>query len=382
MPLSSRRAFLALALAGTASGAAAALGACTPSSTAPPSSSAPPSSGPPAPGPAPSPSAAPALRVTGTVAGGLDTPWSIAFLPGGSALVSERGTGRILHVPAGGGAPREAGRIAVRTDTSEGGLLGLELSPTFAEDATVFAYCTAGSGNRVVALRWDGTSLGGERVLVDGIPAGTFHNGGRIKVGPDGLLYIGTGDATRQPNSQDLGSLGGKVLRVALDGSPAPGNPFGTRVYTYGHRNVQGLAWDSGGRLWASELGPDRDDELNLLTPGAQYGWPAVTGARSANGSVPAVHVWPNTADASPSALAIVDDAAYVACLRGERLWRLPLPAPGSPVPTGGTLPGAAEYFRGQYGRLRDVVRVPGRRELWIATNEGTSSRILAVAIP
>jgi glucose/arabinose dehydrogenase len=381
MGLTSRRAFLGLALAGTASGAAAALGACTPSSTAPPSSAATASSAAGSPAPGTASGAAPAPRVTGTVAGGLDTPWSIVFLPGGSALVSERGTGRILEVPAGGGAAREAGRIDVRTDTSEGGLLGLELSPKFATDATVFAYCTAGPGNRVVALHWDGRSVGGARVLVDGIPAGTFHNGGRIKVGPDGMLYIGTGDATRQSNSQDLGSLGGKVLRVALDGSPAPGNPFGTRVYTYGHRNVQGLAWDSASRLWASELGPDRDDELNLLAPGAQYGWPAVTGARSVNGSVPAVHVWPNTADASPSALAIADDVAYVACLRGQRLWRLPLPAPGSPVPGGGTLPGAAEYFRGQYGRLRDVVRVPGRRELWMATNEGTGSRILAVAI-
>jgi glucose/arabinose dehydrogenase len=326
--------------------------------------------------------------VLGTVAGGLDTPWAIAFLPGGSALVSERGSGRILEVPAGGGTPREAGRISVRTDTSEGGLLGLELSPSFAEDSTLFAYYTAAGGNRVVALRWDGRAAGGERVLVDGIPVGTFHNGGRIKVGPDRLLYIGTGDATHQANSQDLNSLGGKVLRVSLDGSPAPGNPFGSRVYTYGHRNVQGLAWDSGGRLWASELGPDRDDELNLLTPGAQYGWPDVTGARSVNGSVPAVHVWPNTADASPSALAIVDDVAYVACLHGERLWRLPLPAPGAPVPGGGTLPGAAEYFRGQYGRLRDVVPVPedarggaGGARLWVATNEGSASRILALAV-
>lgn len=369
-----RRAFLALTVAGAASGAAAALAACTPSSSPRPSTAASTA--------APTPGAASAPTVAATVTDGLDTPWSIAFLPGGSALVSERGTGRILEVPAGGGTPREAGRIAVRTDTSEGGLLGLELSPRFADDSTVFAYYTAAGGNRVVALRWDGRSVGGERVLVDGIPAGTFHNGGRIKVGPDGLLYIGTGDATRQPNAQDLGSLGGKVLRVALDGSPALGNPFGTRVYTYGRRNVQGLAWDSGGRLWASELGPDRDDELNLLTPGGQYGWPTVTGARSVNGSIPAVHVWPNTADASPSALAIADDIAYVACLRGERLWRLPLPAPGAPVPGGGTLPGAAEYFRGQYGRLRDVVRVPGRRELWIATNEGTDSRILAVAIP
>ncbi|GAB3278967.1 PQQ-dependent sugar dehydrogenase [Sinomonas notoginsengisoli] len=373
-PLLPRRSFLALAMAGTTAGAAAALAGCT-ASSAPPDATAPSSvsgaSGGPGSGP----------RVVATVAEELDTPWSIALLPGGSALVSERGTGRIVEVAAGGGAPREAGRVSVRTNTSEGGLLGLELSPRFAEDSTVFAYYTASGGNRVVSLRWDGRNLGGERVLVDGIAAAAIHNGGRIKVGPDGLLYIGTGDATRQSSAQDRGSLNGKVLRVAPDGAAAPGNPFGTRVYTLGHRNVQGLAWDSGGRLWASELGPDRDDELNLLTAGSQYGWPDVTGTRSANGSVPAVHVWPSTADASPSALAIADDVAYVACLRGERLWRVPLPAPGAPVPAGGTLPGAGEFFRSQYGRLRDVVRVPGKRELWIATNEGANSRILAVAI-
>ncbi|BCT77352.1 hypothetical protein SCMU_31940 [Sinomonas cyclohexanicum] len=370
------RGSLALLWVSTTAGAAAALGGCTASSAPRDATSAPASAGPSlGPGPAQGP------RVTGTVADGLDTPWSIAFLPDGTALISERGTGRILEIPSAGGAPREVARIAVRTDTSEGGLLGLAPSPRFAEDGMLFAYYTGAGGNRVAALHWDGRALGGERVLVDGIPAAAIHNGGRIKVGPDGLLYIGTGDATRQAAAQDRGSLSGKVLRVGLDGAPAPGNPFGTRVYTYGHRNVQGLAWDSGGRLWASELGPDRDDELNLLMPGSQYGWPDVTGARSANGSVPAVHVWPSTADASPSALAIVDDVAYVACLRGERLWRIPLPAPGKPVPAGGTLPGAAEFFRGQYGRLRDVVQVPGKRELWLATNEGTQSRILAVTI-
>jgi glucose/arabinose dehydrogenase len=372
MPAIPRRSFLALLGAATPAGAAALTG-CTPMPVPRTGTSASAGAGSGGPGSVP--------RVTATVVDGLDTPWSIAFLPGGSALVSERNSGRILEVPAVGGTPREVARISVLTDTSEGGLLGLAPSPGFAEDGTLFAYYTAGTGNRVVALHWNGRTLGGEHVLVDGIPAAAIHNGGRLKVGPDGLLYIGTGDATRQSSAQDRGSLSGKVLRVSADGAPAPGNPFGTRVYTYGHRNVQGLAWDSGGRLWASELGPDRDDELNLLTPGSQYGWPDVTGARSVNGSVPAVHVWPSTADASPSALAIVDDVAYVACLRGERLWRIPLPSPGAPVPSGGTLPGAAEFFRGQFGRLRDVAQVPGKRELWVATNEGTQSRILAVAI-
>jgi glucose/arabinose dehydrogenase len=360
-----RRSFLGLAGAG---GAVAALGACTPSPA--PSSS----------GEAATSAAAPGQpRVVRTVAEGLATPWSIAFLPDGSALVSERDSGRVLRLQ--GGQMREVARIAVRTDTSEGGLLGLEPAPDIAASGTLYAYYTAARSNRVVALRWDGSTLGGERILVDGIPEAPVHNGGRIKVGPDGLLYAGTGDATNRASAQDRGSLGGKILRVAPDGAPAPGNPFGTRVYSYGHRNVQGLGWDSAGRLWASEFGPDRDDELNLISPGAQYGWPAVNGARSSDGSVPAVHVWPSTGDASPSAIAIVDDAAYVACLRGERLWRVLLPAAGATPDGGGQLPGATEHFRGQYGRLRDVVQVPGQRELWIATNEGSRSRILAVAI-
>ncbi|ASN52844.1 sorbosone dehydrogenase family protein [Sinomonas sp. R1AF57] len=374
MPALARRTFLALL---GASGGAAALAACTPSNAPNPPTN-------PGSGAAGSGTGGPGgdggPRVTRTVAERLSTPWSIAFLPDGSAFVSERDSGRILRLGAGGD-PREAAPIAVRTDTSEGGLLGLEAAPDFASSGTLYAYYTAERSNRVVSLHWDGSSLGGERVLVDGIPEAPIHNGGRIKAGRDGFLYIGTGDATNRSSSQDRASLDGKVLRVASDGAPADGNPFGNRVFTYGHRNVQGLAWDSSGRLWASELGPDRDDELNLLQAGSQYGWPSVTGARSSNGSVPAVHVWPSTADASPSALAIVDDVAYVACLRGERLWRLPLPAAGSTGDGSGQLPGATEHFRGQYGRLRDVVQVPGQRELWIATNEGSNSRILAVAI-
>ena len=399
-PEPSRRAALALA----ASGALIALGGCTPSPAPAPDGSA---TGGPAPtGAAPTggaPTAAPPTsstptggagtpglpRVVGTVAAGLDTPWSIVFLPGGSALVSERGTGRILEIPAAGGEPREVARIPIRTGTAEGGLLGLELAPSFPGDGTVFVYYSAQGANRVVGMRWDGARLGGERVLVDGIPQATIHNGGRLKVGPDGMLYIATGDATRRASAQDRDSLGGKILRVTPDdGSPAPGNPFGNRTYSSGHRNVQGLAWDSLGRFWASEFGPERDDELNLVTPGLQYGWPDVTGARVSNGSVPAAHVWPSTADASPSALAILDDVAYAACLRGQRLWQVPLPGAGFAPDGGGQLPGASEHFRGDYGRLRDVVVVPdaarspgAARELWLATNEGADSRILRIAL-
>jgi glucose/arabinose dehydrogenase len=268
----------------------------------------------------------------------------------------------------------------VRGGTREGGLLGLEPSPTFDRDGLLYAYYTGASANRVVSLSWDGKSLGNERVLVDGIPASVIHDGGRVRFGPDGFLYIGTGDANTRSTSLDMSSLGGKILRVAPDGSPAPGNPFGSGVYTFGHRNVQGLAWDSHGRLWSTELGPERNDELNLVTPGRSYGWPSVTGATSNGSSVPAAFVWPTPADASPSGIAVLDEAAYVACLRGERLWRIPLPGPGYSPDGSGTLPGATEHLRGEYGRLRDVVRVPGKNELLLLTNEGEASRILRVA--
>lgn len=320
------------------------------------------------------PSGGSAPAVTATLATGLDTPWSIALLPGSDALVSERDTGSIRRIGPNGNTA--IATVPGVVHGGEGGLLGLALSPGFASDGFLYIYYTASDGNRVSRFTYSDAGLGPEQVLVPGIPSASIHNGGRIKFGPDGYLYIGTGDAGRQDSAQDTGSLGGKVLRVKPDGTAAPGNPFNSLVFSLGHRNVQGLAWDASGRMWASELGPDRDDELNLITAGANYGWPLVTGAPTDSRFEPAAHVWPSTAEASPSAVAISDGVAYVAALRGERLWTLPLPARGREHDAGGNLPGTAEYFRGAYGRLRDVVRAPDS-SLWIATNEGASSRIL-----
>ncbi|WP_415854472.1 PQQ-dependent sugar dehydrogenase [Sinomonas sp. G460-2] len=384
-----RRSALALV---AALGATGALGACTPPSA---ESSASSRAGGAAPKKSPAPEATgPGMpRLVGTVAEHLSSPWSLAPVADGSAFVSERVSGRILRIPPGGGAAQPVGQVTVRQGTREGGLLGLEASPTFERDGLLYAYYTGTSGpgisetdataaaNRVVRLAWDGKKLGDERVIVSGIPASVIHDGGRIRFGPDGHLYIGTGDANTRTMSPDLLSLGGKILRVAPDGSPAPGNPFGTAVFSYGHRNVQGLAWDSHGRLWASEFGPERNDELNLITAGADYGWPTVTGSARSGRSVPAAFVWPSAAEASPSGIAVVNDVAYVSCLRGERLWRVPLPGPGYTPDGSGTLPGATEHFRGQFGRLRDVAPVPGGKELWLLTNEGDASRILRVAL-
>lgn len=293
----------------------------------------------------------------------------MALLPDGSLLVTERDSAEVKRIQDG-----VVEVVAVIEDAvaagGEGGLLGIAVSPDFADEQRVFLYYTSGVDNRVVSMAYDGERLSGAEEVLTGIPRANIHNGGRIKFGPDGYLYVGTGDAAEDGNAQDQASLGGKILRVTAQGDPAPGNPFGTAVYSLGHRNVQGLAWDSEDRLWASEFGPDRDDELNLIVPGGNYGWPTVTGAPGDDNFLDAQVVWPSTATSSPSGLAIVEDVAYVGGLRGERLWRVPLAdgSAGEPV----------SFFDSAYGRLRDTI-AGADGGLLIATNEASGSRILQV---
>jgi glucose/arabinose dehydrogenase len=216
------------------------------------------------------------------VAGGLEAPWGLAFLPDKSALVSERDSGRILQVRPGAEA-REAGTVPGVVAGGEGGLLGLAVSPAFERDQLVYAYCSAATDNRIVRFRLGGGQL---EVLVEGIPKAGIHNGGRIAFGPDGMLYAGTGDASEGSRVQDPASLGGKVLRLRPDGAVPADNPFpGSPVWTVGHRNVQGLAWDDAGRMFASELGQNRRDEVNRIEKGANYGWPEVEGPGAGSGS-------------------------------------------------------------------------------------------------
>ncbi|MDQ3641718.1 MAG: PQQ-dependent sugar dehydrogenase [Actinomycetota bacterium] len=301
-------------------------------------------------------------RVT-ELASGLEMPWGLTFLPDGSALVSGRYSGEIRHVPAEGGEATLVGEVPGVERSSEGGLLGLAASPDFAEDRTVFAYVSSSPTNRVVALRIDEDlrSLSQERVVLDGIETADRHHGGRLQFGPDGNLWITTGDAYLTPElAADRGSLNGKVLRVRPDGSIPPGNPFGTPVYSYGHRNVQGITFGPDGTAYASELGWNEWDELNALRPGADYGWPEAEGPEGSGGERPIFALRP--AENSPSGVAYAGEAVWMAALRGQRLWRLP-------VAEGGERTGEpVAYFEGEYGRLRAVERAPDGA-LWVTTS-------------
>jgi glucose/arabinose dehydrogenase len=290
----------------------------------------------------------------------LVTPWGLVTLKGGSCLISERDTGKIFRI-------RNDSTSLVRTideasPAGEGGLMGLAVTK---DEKTVFAYYTAANDNRIVSMSWDGRDLGAPKVILRGIPKGFIHNGGRMVIGPDDYLYVGTGESGDGSLAQDKESLGGKILRLRVDGRPAPGNPFDNEVFSYGHRNVQGLAFDADGRLWASEFGQQTWDELNLIREGANYGWPEVEGSGQVKGMTNPKVVW-RTRDASPSGLAYWQGELWMAGLRGERLWEIPLDgtSTGDPI----------AHFRGDYGRLRTVVVAHDGNSL-LLSNSNTDGR-------
>ena len=293
------------------------------------------------------------------IATGLTSPWGLAFLPDGSALVSERDTQLIKRVTPKGRVTT-VGRVPGAVPEGEGGLLGIAVPPE-PSPRYVYAYYTAAEGNRVSRFAWDGRQLGSEQLLLRGIPKAAIHNGGRIAFGPDGMLYIATGDAADPELSQDRRSLAGKVLRMAPDGSVPKDNPFpGSLVWTLGHRNVQGLAFGASGRVYASEFGQRDVDEVNLLRPGANYGWPVHEGAADDRRFVNPIASWSPTAIASPSGMAVIDGSAYVASLRGQRLWRIPLRGDGAGRPRAVAL--------GDLGRLRTIAQAPDG-SMWLVTS-------------
>ncbi|MFD9483992.1 PQQ-dependent sugar dehydrogenase [Streptomyces sp. NPDC059991] len=292
------------------------------------------------------------VKVTRTVAQGLKSPWGVAPLPDGGLLVASRDEGTVSRIdPAG--KQTVIGSVPGVEPGGEGGLLGLALSPAYASDHQVYAYFTTESDNRIARMIYDerrpaGEQLGAPDTILRGIPKGTIHNGGRIAFGPDKMLYAGTGETGDRGLAQDKKSLGGKILRMTPDGQPVHGNPEADSVvYSYGHRNVQGLAWDGANRLWASEFGQDTWDELNVIGPGENDGWPVVEGKGGKPGFVDPVEQW-KTADASPSGIAYAAGSIWMASLRGERLWRIPLD---------GTRPLARPeaFLTSTYGRLRTV---------------------------
>ncbi|MGH3646964.1 MAG: PQQ-dependent sugar dehydrogenase [Micromonosporaceae bacterium] len=303
-----------------------------------------------------------------TVSTGWTIPWAISWLPDGqSALITERDHFRVWRVTLSGQKTLIGTVPNSQTTGGEGGLMGVAVSPTWngTTDQDVFFMHTSTDNNRIVKMSFNGSSLSGYTVLVNGIRKNRFHNGGRLKFGPDGFLYASTGDAQQSSLAQDRNSLNGKILRVTRTGAAAPGNPFGTRIYSYGHRNPQGLAWDSAGRLWSSELGQSSVDELNLILPGRNYGWPTCEGSCNVAGMENPKKTF-SVSSCSPSGIAIVNDTVYMTALRGERLWRIEL---------NGTSAGAtSSYFVGTYGRLRAIATVPGVNAIWFGTTNADNN--------
>jgi glucose/arabinose dehydrogenase len=341
---------------------------------------------------APSASATPSGVVpTGTpsdVVTGLASPWSILRTPK-LTLVSERDSGAIERVTASGGL-EQIGTVPGVVHDGEGGLLGLAFLEASGGTRTswLYAYETTASDNRIVRMQLTndagGLTLGPPHVVLQGLAVANHHDGGRLAFGPDGMLYATVGDAGDTSHSQDLSSLNGKILRMTPTGGVAPGNPFpDSLVWSYGHRNPQGLAWDASGQLYAAEFGQDTWDEFNKITAGSNYGWPIVEGVAHDPRFVDPLVQWP-TDDASPSGLVYIDGTFFLAGLGGQRLWVITVDAAGAAS--------AAPLYVGQYGRLRDVTAGPGSgfdASLWILTDntDGRGSpkpgddRILQVAL-
>ena len=306
------------------------------------------------------------VKVLRTVTEDLKSPWGLAPLPDGDLLVSSRDEGTITRVDTETGKKTELGEVPGVSPAGEGGLMGLALSPSFASDHMVYAYFTTESDNRIARMLYEeekpaGEQLGAPNTVFRGIPKGYIHNGGRIAFGPDKMLYAGTGESGDTGLSQDKSSLGGKILRMTPEGEPAPGNPFpDSAVYSYGHRNVQGLAWDSEQRLFASEFGQDTWDELNQIAPGDNYGWPEAEGDSDDDAFHNPLAQW-RTDDASPSGIAYAEGSIWMAGLKGQRLWRVPLDGTEASADP-------QAFLEGEYGRLRTVVSAGGDK-LWLVTS-------------
>lgn len=321
------------------------------------------------------------------IATGFEVPWALAFLPDNSLLVTER-PGRVRMITKEGNLLPEPllTLTVVQKIQGEGGLHGIAPHPDFESNRFVYLYYTyetngQASRNRVARYTLENNKLINETIVVDDIPGALFHDGGRIKFGPDKLLYITTGDAQEPSLAQDSNSLAGKTLRVTPDGQPAPGNSFGSRVFSYGHRNSQGLAWDKDGKLWQTEHGrsnPTGFDEINLVENGKNYGWEIIQGDETRAGmETPKYHSGENGTWA-PAGAAFVGDSFFFAGLRGRTIYEA--------VIANNDVVELKEHFNGEFGRFREVVTGPDGM-LYITTSNrdgrgfpaGDDDRILRV---
>jgi len=297
----------------------------------------------------------------------LDTPWALAFLQSGELLVTER-NGRISMINDDNII--QIAKITDSKELGEGGLMGLAIHPNYRANNYIYLYYTYSSEendtlNKVVRYSLQNNSLAEEKIIVDKIPGAIFHNGGRIKFGPDGLLYITTGDSREPSLSQNTNSLAGKILRVTDEGIIPANNPFGNEVYSYGHRNPQGITWDDKGTLYSSEHGRSGIqsglDELNLIKRGDNYGWPDSQGNEVQAGTVsPLLHSGPDVTWA-PGGIQYLDEKLYFVGLKGSTLYEYDIPS--------GVL---NEHFVNEYGRLRDIILGPDNM-LYITTSNRDS---------
>lgn len=282
------------------------------------------------------------------IASNLDIPWEIEFLPDNTFFITER-RGIVWQFDKDGKNKRQVLQLTDISHIGEGGLLGIVNHPKHSTNGLTYLYYTYSSGkkNKVVRYKHISDSLVQDKVIIDNIPGNANHNGGRIKFGPDGKLYITTGDSENPSTSQDKNSLAGKILRLSDDGAIPADNPFGTAVFSYGHRNPQGLAWDQDGGLWSTEHGPQAYDEINRINPGVNYGWPDIKGDGQKVGMErPLIHSGSSTW--APSGAIIKDKTLYFTGLRGGAIFTLDIT---SPLPKNEPV----AHFKNEFGRIRTI---------------------------